>query len=401
MTDDAARTGGQWREPRNRATMPPTQGAPDGAPLLRHGDGGDAVRDVQQRLRRALGIDALDEEGFGPLTLDAVRRFQRDRGLAADGIVGRDTMRALEEARFALGDRLLWQTTEWLRGDDVRDLQNRLNRLGFDAGPEDGIFGPALTSALEEFQRNVGLRPDGVAGPHSVEALRRLHRGHQSGGLAVRARQRLALRQLAGRGIVGARVLVDPSRGGGDPGVVGPGGTAEADLTWALAQRLVGRLIGRGATAHLSRGPLTSPTPSERARLANELDVDVVLSLGVNSHRLAVARGAATYYFGAPAFTSESGRALAEHVQDAVVAAGWTPDCRMHPMTWPILRETRMATVVLEPGFLTAPSDERRLASPARQEALAAALVDAVADFLGPLPAAGAGGTHAVRQRAG
>lgn len=375
--------------------------AADGAPLLRRGDGGDAVRDVQHRVRRVLDIDTLDEDGFGPLTLDAVRRFQRDRGLAADGIVGRDTMRALEEARFALGDRLLWQTTEWLRGDDVRELQNRLNRLGFDAGPEDGIFGPALTAAMEEFQRNVGLRPDGVAGPRSIEALRRLHRGHQSGGLAVRARQRLALRQLAGRGIVGARVLIDPSRGGGDdPGVVGPGGTVEADVTWAVAQRLAGRLAGRGATAHLSRGPLTSPTASERARLANDLDVDVVLSLGVNAHRLPTARGASTYYFGAPAFTSESGRALAEHVHDAIVGAGWTPDCRMHPMTWPILRETRMATVVLEPGFLTAPADERRLASPAHQEALAATLVDAVAGFLGPLPA-GAGAAQSVVQRTG
>src|SRR3712207_6890176 len=29
-----------------------------------------------------------------------------------------------------------------MRGDDVRELQHRLNQLGFDAGAEDGIFGP-------------------------------------------------------------------------------------------------------------------------------------------------------------------------------------------------------------------------------------------------------------------
>lgn len=61
-----------------------------------------------------------------------------------------------------------------LRGDDVADLQHRLNALGFDAGREDGIFGPDTSRALQDFQRNAGLAPDGIGGPEAVEALLRL-----------------------------------------------------------------------------------------------------------------------------------------------------------------------------------------------------------------------------------
>src|SRR3712207_9348100 len=91
-----------------------------------------------------------------------------------------------------------------MRGDDVRELKHRLNQLGFDAGAEDGIFGPLARAAVEEFQRNTGLVVDGVAGPQTLAALRRLLRGHQSGGLAVRAREREWLRGLRGRTLSGA-----------------------------------------------------------------------------------------------------------------------------------------------------------------------------------------------------
>lgn len=351
---------------------------------IRFGDSGPAVRDVQERLSR-LGYGPLRPDGeFGARTHEAVRQFQRARGLAADGIVGTETWRSLVEAGFGLGDRLLWHTRRMMRGDDVRELQHRLNQLGFDAGAEDGIFGPLARAAVEDFQRNVGLSVDGVVGPATVVALQRLRRDHQSGGVGVRVRERESLRQLAGRGLIGARVLVDPAGGPADPGQRGPSGVTEAEVTWAIATRLSARLAARGAQALLSRGPAVTPTPSQRARLANEQGVDVVVSIATNDlDGVPDARGCATYYFGARQFTSEGGRRLAELVQDAVVDGGWRPDCRVHPMTWSILRETRMPAIVVEPGFLSSPDDEKRLCDPERQDALAGSLSDALAAFFG------------------
>ena len=59
-----------------------------------------------------------------------------------DGRVGEETYRALNEARWSLGDRLLrYDPERAIRGDDVINLQERLHELGYDAGPVDGVFG--------------------------------------------------------------------------------------------------------------------------------------------------------------------------------------------------------------------------------------------------------------------
>ena len=349
--------------------------------LIRLGDTGAPVVDVQRRLALVLDEPVPTDGTFDEPTLHAVRHFQRARNLPADGIVGPETWRALVESGYTLGSRLLWHSRRMMRGDDVRELQHRLNGRGFDAGAEDGMFGPLARAAVEEFQRNAGLAVDGVVGPATLAALRRLRREHQSGGIGVRAREREWLRRLTGRTLAGARILVDPSHGPGDPGHVGRSGLTEADVAWQVSARLHARLAARGAHVVLSRGPGSNPSGSERARLANEQGVDVAVSVGVNALDNPQACGSSTYYFGAPHFVSEGGYRLATLVQERVAGSGWEPDCRVHPMTWSILRETRMPTIVSEPGFITSPRDEERLADPARQDALADALVDALAQF--------------------
>lgn len=66
--------------------------------LLRRGSKGDAVKQVQQRLKVAYrayaGHLAVDGD-FGPATEAAVKEFQRRSNLAADGIVGPVTRRTL------------------------------------------------------------------------------------------------------------------------------------------------------------------------------------------------------------------------------------------------------------------------------------------------------------------
>ena len=76
------------------------------------------------------------------------------------------------------------------RGDDVAELQARLGRLGFDAGPVDGIFGPLTAVALADFQRNSGLHPDGICGFETLQALRRVGEPHRRHAGRRRARAR-------------------------------------------------------------------------------------------------------------------------------------------------------------------------------------------------------------------
>lgn len=73
-------------------SAPAKNDAPAGrGPLLRTGSGGDAVKKLQARLKQ-LGFDPGPLDGdFGPQTVAAVRKFQADRGIRVDGIVGPET----------------------------------------------------------------------------------------------------------------------------------------------------------------------------------------------------------------------------------------------------------------------------------------------------------------------
>ena len=57
---------------------------------------------------------------------DEIRSFQQERGLNVTGEINEMTLRALDEARWKLGDRSLYlQNSPLLRGDDVASLQAR------------------------------------------------------------------------------------------------------------------------------------------------------------------------------------------------------------------------------------------------------------------------------------
>jgi peptidoglycan hydrolase-like protein with peptidoglycan-binding domain/DNA invertase Pin-like site-specific DNA recombinase len=67
--------------------------------------GSDQVRAVQRRLRAADQQPGPVDGVFGPRTEAAVIRFQFKTGLAADGVVGQNTWRALERARSRFAAR--------------------------------------------------------------------------------------------------------------------------------------------------------------------------------------------------------------------------------------------------------------------------------------------------------
>ena len=60
-----------------------------------------------------------------------------------------------------------------MKGDDVRELQSKLYKLGYNLGSYgiDGDFGRATEAAVKEFQEDHKLTVDGVAGPMTWDAL--------------------------------------------------------------------------------------------------------------------------------------------------------------------------------------------------------------------------------------
>ena len=83
-----------------RPTVPTDSGylpiRPAGSTFLRRGDAGEQVSYVQSLLRSAGYFDAASTGFYATLTEGGVKAFQRDRGLGVDGIVGAQTLAALE-----------------------------------------------------------------------------------------------------------------------------------------------------------------------------------------------------------------------------------------------------------------------------------------------------------------
>ncbi|MGW6774677.1 peptidoglycan-binding protein [Streptomyces sp. NPDC055037] len=58
-------------------------------------------------------------------------------------------------------------------GPDVVEVQCHLQRHGFDPGEIDGLYGPGVESAVQEFQKARRLVSDGIVGPDTWAELRR------------------------------------------------------------------------------------------------------------------------------------------------------------------------------------------------------------------------------------
>ncbi|MFC3849526.1 N-acetylmuramoyl-L-alanine amidase [Corynebacterium hansenii] len=335
------------------------------------GYAGDAI---QQDSPQWSGDDDLFDEELRSALLE----FQQSRGIYADGIIRDSTLKALREASYVLGARVLaFDPISPMTGDDIGQLQGILQELGFFDTRVDGHFGPLTDAAVREYQVNYGLQSDGICGPVTFRALSYLGR-RVTGGSHVAMHERERVR-AAGPKLSGKRVVIDPGRSSNDPGmtVEGPyGPITEEEILWDLASRVEGRLVAVGAETILSRPRTGDPSIEERAEMANAFGADVMISLRADRYPNERASGLATFYFGSIVGNSSIlGQQLSGLIQREIVARTPLGDCRTHARTWDLMRLTRMPTVEVVVGYLTNPDDVAVLASPDQRDQIAEAIV--------------------------
>jgi peptidoglycan hydrolase-like protein with peptidoglycan-binding domain len=138
---------------------------------LAKGDEGESVRALQERLRVA-GFYYGNATGvFGPITEEAVKRFQDAYKLNVDGIAGPATLGKLpgvgigdgEEAPKKVVNRDKLRVGD--RGESVRVIQEQLIQAGYLEGEPNGYYGPYTADAVRRFQAANYLKASGVAGP--------------------------------------------------------------------------------------------------------------------------------------------------------------------------------------------------------------------------------------------
>ena len=149
---------------------------------LKYGDSGSRVTEMQTALVK-LGYNTNGVDGrFGAGTQRAVISFQKDNGLEADGLAGTKTLELLykkadgtSSSSDSSGSGTSSGLTRTLRrgytGDDVITVQQRLKELGYYTGSIDGVYGSGSIAAATAFQKNNGLKVDGLTGQSTYAAL--------------------------------------------------------------------------------------------------------------------------------------------------------------------------------------------------------------------------------------
>ena len=299
---------------------------------------------------------------------DEIRSFQQERGLHVTGELNDQTQRALEEARWKLGDRSLYlQQSPYMRGDDVAALQARLTEMGFHCGRVDGIFGAMTEAAVKEFQKSVGVVVDGKCGPATIIGLLRLTK-IVSGGAPAALRES-ALQKNRGPALANKVIVIDP-------------GSAEyeKEIVYDIAQRLEGRLLALGASVFLTRGTQNNPAEAERIAFTNKSGADLLISLHIDSHTNPEAHGVATFFYGNDQHGVHSivGERFASLVQRELCARTDFLNCRSHAKTWDSLRLTSAPAVRVDLGYISNEGDAARLARAEFRDTVAESFIIAI-----------------------
>ncbi len=137
---------------------------------------GKAVRTMQTTLSE-LGYYYGTVNGiYGESTVQAVKDFQGNNNLKADGTAGADTL-GLMYSSFARPKGSSGSTYETLRigsqGGAVTDVQSKLQDLGYLSSSVTitGVYDQLTANAVKEFQQKNGLKQDGVAGEGTQRLL--------------------------------------------------------------------------------------------------------------------------------------------------------------------------------------------------------------------------------------
>jgi N-acetylmuramoyl-L-alanine amidase len=191
-------------------------------------------------------------------------------------------------------------------------------------------------------------------------------------------------------------ICLDPGHGGKDTGNR-EAGHLEKDYTLGLARELAGQLRKAGYKVFLTRSWDTFVELDERVEIARQRGAHLFISLHFNAAGNSEANGAEVYCLTPPHTASTNARGegsntgtlpgnlqnegnlqLAYQLQRSLVTRLGLEDRGVRRARWAVLRPAHMPAVLVECGFMSNPSDLKRIGSGAWRRQLASALVDGV-----------------------
>jgi N-acetylmuramoyl-L-alanine amidase len=177
-------------------------------------------------------------------------------------------------------------------------------------------------------------------------------------------------------GKTGFLIVVDAGHGGHDNGAGGVAGNVEKDFTLAVAKKLAAELKKYPEfQVEMTRTTDVYLTLAQRVAFANERKADLFISIHANSFTKPTTGGTETFYYNA------NSEALARIVHRHLQGATKFPDRGVKKTAFYVIKNTKMPAVLTETGFLSNPTENAQLTSPAFQDKVAKALAAAIREY--------------------
>ena len=217
-------------------------------------------------------------------------------------------------------------------------------------------------------------------------------------------------------GLTAKTIVIDAGHGGKDPGGGSNGNLIEKPIALSISKKIGAILTAKGYTVLLTRDSDRFIPLKERTAFATKHKADLFLSIHANASGDSRANGIETYYLDVTSTDknaeiiaarenansgysiqelesllkgliveskSKDSYRLAKHVQQELVAATGAADRGVKHARFVVLIGTSVPAILIETGFVTNPTESKKLTSDTYQQKIASAIVRGVEKFLG------------------
>jgi N-acetylmuramoyl-L-alanine amidase len=180
------------------------------------------------------------------------------------------------------------------------------------------------------------------------------------------------------------KVVIDAGHGPNTPGKRTPDGTMREYEFNSVVARYVREMLShyRGVSTLFTHEDARDVPLKERTDKANAWKADILVSIHANAsgNAWSDAKGIETCVYTTKPLDSIK---LANHIQDALISETKRPNRGVKAADFHVLRETRMAAVLVECGFMTSHEESTLLKTDTYRRQCAKAIVDGIAKCYG------------------
>lgn len=184
--------------------------------------------------------------------------------------------------------------------------------------------------------------------------------------------------------IASKNIVIDAGHGDWDPGKVAKDGTLEKDINLQISKYLQGYLEQSGGfvlTTRIDDTALSNKKREdlkERKNIANNENVDLLVSIHQNSFPKENVKGAQVFYYE----RSEESKKLAECVQNRLKEIDNTNNrVAKENKDYYLLKQTAMPSIIVECGFLSNTEENNKLKNEEYQKKIAWAIYLGILDY--------------------